>query len=69
MAETTLSSKYQLVIPKDIREETGLKSGEKIIILVKDGIINLIPKHLLAKMKGYLKGMDIANIREEAERL
>jgi AbrB family looped-hinge helix DNA binding protein len=68
MTETTLSSKYQLVIPKEVREETGLKSGEKIIILVKDGIINLVPKHLLSKMRGYLKGMDISAIRDESER-
>lgn len=68
MAEAILSSKYQLVIPKEVREETGLKSGEKIIILVKDGIINLIPAHLLSKMRGYLKGMDISGHREEEER-
>jgi AbrB family looped-hinge helix DNA binding protein len=68
MAEATLSSKYQLVIPKEVRKETGLKSGEKIIILVKDGIINLIPSHLLSKMRGFLKGMDTKNIREEEER-
>ena len=68
MAEATLSSKYQLVIPKEVRQETGLKSGEKIIILVKDGIINLIPSHLLSKMRGFLKGMDISNPREEEDR-
>jgi AbrB family looped-hinge helix DNA binding protein len=68
MVEATLTSKYQLVIPKEIRQETGLKSGEKIIILVKDGIINLIPSHLLNKMRGYLKGMDISAVREENSR-
>lgn len=68
MAEATLSSKYQLVIPKEIREAAGLKSGEKIFILFKEGIINLVPSHLLKKMKGYLKGMDVSGIREEEER-
>ncbi len=68
MAEATLSSKYQLVIPKEIREETGLKSGEKIIILAKDGIINLIPQHMLKKMRGFLRGMDIKSYREEKDR-
>lgn len=69
MAEATLSSKYQLVIPKDVREETGLKSGEKIIILVKDGIINLIPQHMLKKMRGFLKGMKTKPYREEKDRI
>ncbi|MBU0573356.1 MAG: AbrB/MazE/SpoVT family DNA-binding domain-containing protein [Candidatus Margulisiibacteriota bacterium] len=68
MAEAILSSKYQLVIPKEVREEAGLKKGEKIIILLKDGIINLVPCHQLKKMRGYLKGMDISNIRDEEER-
>jgi len=63
MTEATLSSKYQLVIPKEIREETGLKSGERVIILAKDGVINLIPSHALSKMKGYLKGMSISGFR------
>ena len=68
MAEATLSSKYQLVIPRAVREETGVKKGEKIILIVKNGIINLVPSHLLTKMKGFLKGMDINNIREDKDR-
>ena len=68
MTETILSSKYQLVIPKEIREESGLKKGEKIFFLVKDGIINLIPSHLLIKMRGYLKGMKISKLRDEEDR-
>lgn len=55
IAEATLSSKYQLVIPKEIREETRLKSGEKMISITKDGIINLVPSHLLKKMRGFFK--------------
>lgn len=69
MADVILSSKYQLVIPKEIREETGLKSGEKIIILVKDGIINLIPHHVLRKMRGFLKGMNTNSYREGKDRI
>jgi AbrB family looped-hinge helix DNA binding protein len=68
VAEAILSSKYQLVIPKEIREESGLKKGEKIILLVKDGIINLVPSHLLSKMRGYLKGVNTADIRDEEDR-
>lgn len=69
MTNATLSSKYQLVIPKEIRKETGIKSGEKITILVKDGIINLIPQHMLNKMRGFLKGMKINHHREEKDRI
>jgi AbrB family looped-hinge helix DNA binding protein len=69
MAEATLSSKYQLVIPKEIREETGVKSGEKMLVIVKDGIINLIPQHLLKNLRGFVKGIDIKHYREEQDRL
>ncbi|MFH1541788.1 MAG: AbrB/MazE/SpoVT family DNA-binding domain-containing protein [bacterium] len=68
MAEATLSAKYQLVIPKEIREEAGLKSGEKIIILTKDGVISLVPKHILKNMRGFLKGLDTKNYRDEKDR-
>jgi AbrB family looped-hinge helix DNA binding protein len=69
MEKTILSPKYQLVIPKEIREETGLKSGEKIIILAKDGIINLIPQHMLKKMRGFIKGVKVKPYREEKDRI
>ena len=69
MAEATLSSKYQLVIPKEVREECGVKSGEKMIILVKDGIINIIPQHMLKKMRGFIKGMKISPYRDEEDRI
>jgi AbrB family looped-hinge helix DNA binding protein len=69
MAEATLSSKYQLVIPKEVREEAGLKSGERLIILAKDGIINIIPKHLLKRMKGFVEGINIKGYREDKDRL
>ncbi|MBN3033531.1 MAG: AbrB/MazE/SpoVT family DNA-binding domain-containing protein [Candidatus Saganbacteria bacterium] len=69
MAEATLSSKYQLVIPKEVREETGLKSGERLVILAKDGIINIIPKHLLKRMKGFVKGIKLKGYREDKDRL
>jgi len=68
MTEATLSSKFQLVIPKEIREEAGLVKGEKIFMIAKEGMINLIPSHRLKDMKGYLKGLKTTNIRDEADR-
>ncbi|MFA6548504.1 MAG: AbrB/MazE/SpoVT family DNA-binding domain-containing protein [Candidatus Margulisiibacteriota bacterium] len=68
MTEATLSSKYQLVIPKDVREEAGLVKGEKIFMIAKEGMINLIPAHRLKDMKGYLKGLKVTGVRDEADR-
>jgi AbrB family looped-hinge helix DNA binding protein len=69
MAEVTISSKFQLVIPREVREETGIKVGEKVIVVVKDGIINLIPKRRLANLRGFVKGMKTGDIREDEDRV
>ena len=37
MAEVTLSSKNQIVIPKEAREALGLKAGDKLLVTVHDG--------------------------------
>jgi len=69
MPEVILSPKYQIVIPKKVREEVNLKSGQVIRLVVKEGIISLIPDKPLKEFKGYLKGMRTGNLREEKERL
>ena len=67
MVQTKLSSKYQLVIPKEIRREIGLKVGEKLTILAKDGIISLIPSQSIKSMKGYVKGVKCDDYRDEED--
>jgi AbrB family looped-hinge helix DNA binding protein len=61
----TISPKYQVVIPKEIREGLGLKSGQKVVAVEYDGRIELIPVRSPDEMKGYLAGMDSAVSREE----
>ncbi len=68
MATTTISSKYQVVIPKDVREKLYLKSGQKMTVVVKGGVVYLIPEKPIESFKGFLKGMNIKDIREDKER-
>ncbi len=68
MSTTTISPKYQVVIPKDVREILHLKSGQKMVVVVKGGVVHLIPEKPLHAFKGFLKGMDIKDIREDKER-
>ena len=68
MNEVKVSSKFQFVIPREIRAETGIKIGERMVVLAKDGIISLIPRHVLKKMRGVLKGMKIEPYREAEDR-
>lgn len=68
MSTTTISPKYQVVIPKDVREKLRLKSGQKMTVLVKGGVVYMIPEKPLESFKGFLKGMNIKGIREDKDR-
>jgi len=68
MSTATISTKYQIVIPKDVREEAGLKSGQRMIFIVKKGVIHMVPEMPLKKLKGMFKGIDITDYREHEDR-
>jgi AbrB family looped-hinge helix DNA binding protein len=69
MTSVTLSSKFQLSIPKSIREEMHLQAGQKFVILPKGDTIVLAPMHTLDEMRGRLKGADSSNYRDRSDRL
>lgn len=64
MATLTLSPKYQVVIPREVRERLALEPGEKIHVFVHAGRIDLVPVRKLAKLRGFLKGIDTDVPRE-----
>ena len=64
MATVTISPKFQVVIPKEVRKRLGLKPGQKVQTLVFDDRIELIPVKAIKKMKGFLKGIDTRVPRE-----
>ncbi|GAB4489037.1 MAG: hypothetical protein OHK006_20180 [Thermodesulfovibrionales bacterium] len=68
MSSTTISPKYQVVIPKDVRNKLHLSSGQKMTVVTKGGIIYFIPEKPLETYRGFLTGMDIAGIREDEDR-
>ena len=65
MAAVTVSPKFQVVIPKEIREGLGLLPGQKIQIVVYGDRIELIPVKPIRQMRGFLKGIDTRVPREE----
>jgi AbrB family looped-hinge helix DNA binding protein len=68
MAIVTISPKFQVVIPKEVRKRLGLKPGQKVQTIVFDDRIELIPIRPIRKMKGFLKGID-ARVPREADRV
>ncbi len=67
MAAVRVSPKYQVVIPKQIREKLGLTPGQKMEALLYENRIELIPVRPLKKLKGFLKGID-TSVEREADR-
>lgn len=68
MGTVTISPKYQVVIPKAIREELGLLPGQKVQAIVYGERIELIPVRPMPEMRGFLKGID-TTIDRETDRL
>lgn len=67
MAEVTVSSKFQIVIPKSVREEAGIHAGQKLVIVAKGNILHLVPKRDVAWLLGSAKGADTAGYRDRTE--
>ena len=65
MTSVTVSPKYQVVIPKDVRESMGIISGQKIEVLTYQNRIELIPIQPMKKMRGFLKGIDTSVKRDK----
>lgn len=57
MDPVTVSPKFQVVIPREIREQLKLVPGQKIQAIAYDNRIELIPVRPLKAMKGFLKGI------------
>ena len=69
MTQVTVSSKYQVVIPKEVRRQVPLHTGQKLAVVVKEGTITLVPDRPLASFRGFLQGMKVSDIREKRDRL
>jgi AbrB family looped-hinge helix DNA binding protein len=67
MGTVTISPKYQVVIPKEIREKLKLSPGQKVQAIAYEGRIELIPVRPPKAMRGFLKGID-THVDREADR-
>ena len=64
MEAVTISPKFQIVIPRTIRETLKLKPGLKVQVLVYGNRIELIPLKEISEMRGFLKGINTEVERE-----
>lgn len=65
MSALTLSPKFQVVIPKHIRESMNLKAGMPMQVVQYGERIEFIPVQPMKATRGMFKGMDTSIVREE----
>jgi AbrB family looped-hinge helix DNA binding protein len=65
MQLVTVSPKYQVVIPKTVREALNLHPGQKMQVVEYNGRIELIPERDIKELRGFLKGINTEFKRDE----
>ncbi len=69
METATLSSKFQLVVPRRARERMGLRPGMRFTVLDKGGVLYLVPERPMRSYRGLAKGSSPRGLREKKDRL
>jgi AbrB family looped-hinge helix DNA binding protein len=66
-ALTTISSKYQIMIPREVREQFNLKPGQKVMFIPYKNTIRLVIVPSIKDALGIFKGLNTQNVREEVD--
>ncbi len=69
METATLSSKFQLVVPRRARERMGLRPGMRFTVLDKGGVLYLVPERPMRSYRGLATGTSPRGVREKKDRL
>lgn len=64
METVTVSPKYQVVIPRKVREQIGLRPGQVVQVIVYENRIELVPIRPIKDLRGFLRGIDTSVERE-----
>ena len=68
MTTVTVSPKYQVVLPREVREAMGIRPGQKVVVFRYENRIELIPVKNAREMRGFLKGID-TRVQRDRDRL
>lgn len=69
MSVTTLSTKFQISIPKDVRDHLDWKAGQKLTFIPKGKGVMLVPVPSLEDLRGMVREADTNDIRDRLDRL
>lgn len=65
----TVSPKFQIVIPKEVRDAVPFRPGQKVHVIAKSGYVTIVPDRPVASLKGLYRGIDTENLRDKSDRL
>lgn len=68
MYTATISPKFQICIPKSLREELHLKVGQQFVFILHGNSLQLVPKRSLVDVRGVMAGSDKTNVRDRSDR-
>jgi AbrB family looped-hinge helix DNA binding protein len=61
----TISSRYRVAIPRDVRERLGLRPGQKVQALPFKGRVELSPPEPIEAARGFVRGIDTTGLRDD----
>lgn len=67
MSRTKVSPKYQVVIPKDVRERAKIRVGQEFQVITKGGTVTLVPDRPISAMRGFVRGIKTTGFREKKD--
>jgi AbrB family looped-hinge helix DNA binding protein len=69
MPQATISPKFQVVIPTEIRKEVPLVVGQVLQVIAKNGVITLVPDRPLSTLRGFARGLKTEGFRDKKDRV
>lgn len=67
-ASATLSAKFQISIPKAVREQQRWKAGQEFVFIPKGKGVLLMPVPELKELAGMAKGAELGRYRDRKDR-
>ena len=68
MATVRVSSKYQIVIPREVRRVLGIRKGQTVSVIPVGGVIEVVPDRDLSTLEGAYPQISLSDVRDESER-
>ena len=65
MSTVKVSPKFQVVIPREVRESLGIRAGQRVQVIAYDDRVEFIPVKPMKQMRGFLEGIDTTVERDE----